>query len=151
MKSTKLLIAAFLVLVLAACDSTTTGTVVRTEPHALHVTRTLPPFLENYPTFNHNITNATQVQNLYDAVLALPKMPLEKKYNCPNDIGVFYYLQFQQKSSTVQMKLEATGCHFLSIDTTSLRQTDASFSALLAKTIGVPRLVEDYHGAPVTP
>ena len=151
MKSTKLLIATFLILFLGACGTAPVNTMVRTEPHALHVTRTLPPLLGNYPTFKHNITNATEVQRLYDAVLALPTIPLGQRYSCPNDIGVFYYLQFQQKSSTVQTKLDATGCRFLSIDNTSLRQTDASFSALLAKTIGVPRLVEDYHGAPVTP
>jgi hypothetical protein len=129
-------------------DSTTTGGI--TEPHATSAARY--PILENYPTFS-NITNATRTKFMMLCIIAYQRSPLEKKSIIANDIGVFYYLQFQQKSSTSSNEAGATGCHFFYLLIHSLRQTDAQlFRIVSAKRLGFLDWLKIISlGAPVTP
>lgn len=139
MKGAGFLTVVLLVFVFGGCGSAVTSTGTSPEPTVLHVVRTVT-IPSNYRAFNRTITDATAVQHLYHAALALPKAP-SGVFNCPIDVGVVYHLSFQQASSMRQMDLDASGCRFLSISKTDTRQTNAAFLTLVAQVIGLPSLL----------
>jgi len=139
MKKIGLPIVVLLVFLCAGCGSSATNTGAAPASMTLHVVRivTIP---SDYRAFSRTIRDATTVRQLYQAAIALAKAP-SGIINCPNDIGLVYQLNFQQGESTQQMNLHASGCQFLSISQTDIRQTTPSFRALVAHVIGLPSLL----------
>ena len=136
MKATIFIAITLLVLMLEGCGSVTT----QSEPHLLHVVRTESIPVIHYPAYDRTITDMTEVQKLYALALALPAIASGSSYNCPADNGLVYQFQFQKVATASQMKLDATGCQFLTITGAGVRQTDASFINLVARDLGFVNL-----------
>jgi hypothetical protein len=145
MKWKALCFAPLLILGLVACSpaSASSGT---GQPTMLHVTRTeaFPEY--GFAPLDETITDTAAVQQVYQAAYVLPYPP-SGIYNCPNDIGLVYHLEFFQPASSVeQMRLNATGCQFLQIGRDDVRSTNEAFRELLRKTLGIPSLVPPIPG-----
>ena len=114
------------------------------QPTSLHVVR--PATINNVPTFERTVNNATAVQNLFKAAYALPAAPTKGVINCPADLAIVYHLTFMKGTRVIQqMTLNATGCQFLQIGsgTSDLRYAGYNFQQLTAKTIGLASLVPE--------
>jgi hypothetical protein len=128
-------LALILVILLAGC-----GTTLQVST-SLHVTRSESLQGYNFAPFERTVNDTTAVQRLYDAALALPT-PQPGVYNCLNDIGLVYHLSFHGDRFTfLHMDLEATGCGWLHLNQTEVRQTTDSFLSLVVQTIGIPCLI----------
>lgn len=135
MKSKGIGLALVLVILLAGCGTTPQ---VAT---SFHVTRSESLQGYHFAPFERTVNNTTAVQRLYAAALALPT-PQPGVYNCPIDIGLVYHLNFHGDKFTFQhMDLEATGCGWLHLNQTEIRQTTDSFLSLVVQTIGIPCLI----------
>ena len=140
MKAASFLVIALVVVLLGGCGSAMTSIGSSApEPNVLHVVRTTT-IPSDYSAFERTITDAAAVQHLYHTALALSRAP-SGIINCPNDIGLVYHLSFQQVSLASQMDLDASGCRFLSISKTDIRQTNPAFLTLVAQVIGLPSLL----------
>ncbi len=125
-------------LLLAACVGTPQ------QPTALHVLRpasSFPIYGKPFPRLERTINDASTVQQLYAAALALPVVA-PGTYHCPIDFGVVYKLDFLAGSALIQhMDVQASGCRWLHLSSTDNRWTNDAFNRLLAKTIGIPSLL----------
>lgn len=85
------------------------------EPTEVVISRTVmtgSPIPSLAPT---TITNADNVQVLYDALETLPEPP-NGTFNCPQDPGIRYHLRFLRGSQTVaQAVANPAGCRFVSL------------------------------------
>lgn len=117
---------------------------IRTEPHLVHVVRTESLNVVHYPAFDRTITDVTEVQELYTAALALPPMAPGSRDSCPNDNGLVYRFEFQNVTVGSQMKLDATGCQFITTSSGStsvvIRKTNSAFLNLVAQDLGFVNL-----------
>ncbi|HTK06446.1 MAG TPA: hypothetical protein VL485_04725 [Ktedonobacteraceae bacterium] len=115
------------------------------QPTALHVLRPasqFPVFGQPFPRLERTTHDTTTIQQLYAAAQALPVVDLGKVYHCPADFGVVYQLDFQAGSDLLQhMDVQASGCQWVHLSSTDVRQSNAAFSRLLASTIGIPSLL----------
>jgi hypothetical protein len=102
---------------------------------ALHVTRSgwrLPPL-------DVTVTNGAQVRRLFDAALALRKVPEGAVFNCPIDFGTRYHLTFTAHNSPpTKMTMDGAGCRFLNIEPSgpAYFQTD-QFRSLFSQVTGI--------------
>jgi hypothetical protein len=88
-------------------------------PTTLQVTRVVSP-AASLPAFDKTITDASEVQKLYQMALATTVIPKGARISCPlvpaQYQNVYYRLLFFHNKLLVgQMKLNASGCHMLSI------------------------------------
>lgn len=135
------LLAVLIVLLLSGCGEIgqTDGT---TGPNVLRVTRTDPIPGHHFAPLNMVISDAAQVQDLYNAAYALKKIPPGAVFHCPIDIGLEYHLVFLRGTTPVQhMDLDATGCKFLKIAPQDGRFTTPAFQALLARMLKLSSLL----------
>jgi hypothetical protein len=125
------LVCGMLALALAGCGNPALGA----SGPALHVTRTgwrLPPL-------DVTVTNAARVRRLFDAAMALRKVPEGAVFACPIDFGTEYHLTFTAHNSPpTEMSLDGAGCRFLNIEPSGpgYFQTDA-FRALFSQVTGI--------------
>lgn len=123
-----------------ACGVSSSAAAGQPAGPALHVT-----FLGRPPThhilLDKDVRDASAVQHLYDAALALlpPKPGI---YNCPSDDGTMYHLVFSGVQGQVHtMDLKAAGCPTIQLlETNDTRWMDQAFLTLFEKTIGVSQL-----------
>jgi hypothetical protein len=144
MKAKGLLFALISLLLLAGCGSVSAGEEppASPSPTVLHVVRT-NGFLKQLAPFDRTVRDVAAVQRLYTAAYALPPAA-PGVVHCPNDLGVVYHLYFLHDTTLIQeMDLDATGCQFLHISKTDVRNTDPAFRTLVARTIGVGSLLPD--------
>jgi hypothetical protein len=112
------------------------------QPTVLHVIRpSLVGSRQKVAPLDRTVRDATTVQQVYGAALALPrasKYPLP----CPADFGLVYHLTFLDGTSQLQrLDVYPLGCHWVYLSQTDVRQADPGFLALLAKAIGLPSLI----------
>lgn len=140
MKRASFLMVALLTFTIAGCGSSVLSASPSTKPTALYVARihTIPSYYHN---FNRTIADASAIQQLYHAALALPKVIPGKVMECPDDAGVVYDLTFELPSTTSHMELDANGCELLTISKTDVRITNPTFTVLVVHVIGVPCLL----------
>ena len=140
---------AFLVLSLIGCGGTGQAEGANV-PNMLHIVRNPVPSYQFAP-IDMVIHNAAQVQDLYNAANALAKTVRQGPYNCPEDNGLEYHLDFLYGTTSIrQMELDATGCQMLDlnaagfallgINTHDVRFTTPAFRALLTKILNLPSL-----------
>lgn len=137
----KIIIALPLLLLLVSCGTSNLSGGTSSSPTALDVTR-INLFPENrFAPFQTTIKDATMVQHLFQAALALPAVPAGGTHStCLNDLGLRYRLVFQPSTlPSSQMELNPGGCQLLSIGgkKTDVRQMDPTFLSLFARTIKV--------------
>ncbi|MDQ2715698.1 MAG: hypothetical protein M3Z08_12385 [Chloroflexota bacterium] len=132
MKVTRCLFLALLLLVLAACASTSDATT----PNALHVTRIGPGKVRS---LDRMINDSAAVQKLYTAAHALPAVT-PGLHICPSYHydGTVYHLDFLHAATSLQqMDLDVGGCHWLHLSKTDVRQGDyGNFFPQFLQTIG---------------
>jgi hypothetical protein len=112
------------------------------QPTVLHVIRpSLVGSRQQVTPLDRTVRDATTVQQLYVAALALPR-PSRYPLPCPNDFGLVYHLTFLDGTSQLQqIDVQPLGCHWVYLSQTDVRQADQGFLALLAKAIGLPSLI----------
>ncbi len=127
-------------LLLVACGTVNAQQGTASGPTALHVVRSSSnPYAKHVPTFDRTLTDATAVQRLYTAALALPKVT--GAYSCPKDTGLAFHLTFLNSTTSIQqMDLEASGCQFLGIGKEDMRVTNAAFLGLFEEVVGISAL-----------
>ena len=136
-----LLLGCLLTVVTVSCAnrSTTSGTSPSLSPDRVHVLRVSTLAQVKSVPFEISVTDPTRVQQLYQAMQALPKFPANTVIHCPLDDGIKYRLDFFQSSTLLsQAILDASGCRALHLTTTDIRRTNDAFWSLLAKVLGVP-------------
>jgi hypothetical protein len=93
------------------------------------------------PPFDRTSTSATEAQQLYNALLALPVMPAGTYY-CPADFGNVYHLMFYDDSAQLAALaiVKPDGCETAILPDGSHRwaATDQSFWATFAAAMNVP-------------
>lgn len=126
-----------LLLVLTGCVGTTSGS----QPTVLHVVRPVLAGFQQVPPLDRTVRDATAVQRLYVAALALPR-PSQYPVPCPNDFGLVYHVTFLVGTNPLQqIDVQPLGCHWVYMSPTDVRRADQSFLTLLAHTIGLPSLI----------
>jgi len=109
-------------------------------PTILQVTRVAPPATSSLPPFDKTITNANEVQKLYNMALATPIVPKGAIINCPVATAHYQYrlLFFHNKLMVSRMTLDDDGCVFLSInsDPRIHNASNNDFINFFLKTIG---------------
>ena len=107
-------------------------------PDRMHMLRVCTLAKTKCMPFETSVTDPTSLNQLYQAIQALPKIPANAVMHCPLDNGIRYHLDFFQGGNILsQVILDASGCRALHLTTTDTRQTNAAFWALLAREIGV--------------
>lgn len=113
-------------------------------PNTLQVTRTDLSSTDNIGPFDKTVTDASQVQKVYQMALGLPKYSAGQEVNeaCLNDTGVVYHMIFLQGSKEVQrMNLDPGDCKLLSLSATDLRQVDDAFLKLFKQAVQLDSLI----------
>lgn len=128
-----------LVLFLSGCLGTASGS----QPTVLHVVR--PRLVGSQqqvvPPFDHTVSDAAAVQQLYAAALVLPR-PSQYPLPCPNDWGLIYQLAFLAGTKQLQqMDVQPLGCQWVYLSQTDVRRANQDFLRLLAHTLGLPSLI----------
>ncbi len=143
----RMLIILPLFLLLASCGTSTLRGSTSSQPTIVSVTRISLFPTNKFASFQETVKDATMVQQLYTAALALPPANLAlppvssaKMAGCLSDAGLRYRLAFQPSAlPSSQMELNPGGCQFLTITgkKTDIRQMNQSFLSLFEKTIKV--------------
>ena len=130
--------AVLLLLLLTGCM----GMASNPQPTVLHVVRpSLVGYHQQVAPLDRTARDATTVQRLYAAALALPR-PSQYPLPCTNDFGLVYHVTFLAGTSPLQqLDVQPLGCHWVYLSQTDVRRADQSFLTLFAKTIGLPSLI----------
>lgn len=140
MKLARSLSVILLSLFLVSCGSMQIMSGNSSETMILHVVRSVHLDQAQYEPFDRTIVDVQAVHHLYVTALALPAISPGSVYSCPSDIGLIYHLDFEQNGSSHKMDLDATGCQFLQLSQTDVRQTNAAFLSLVAQVLQLPSL-----------
>lgn len=112
-------------------------------PDTLQVTRTDLSPTDNLGPFDSTVTDASQVQKLYQMGLALPPFSSGQEVNqaCLNDMGVIYHLTFLRANQEAQrMNLDPGDCRLLSLSSSDLRRVDDTFLNLFKQALHLDSL-----------
>ena len=141
MKIKNILLALALLLLLIICVSAALPK--STQPTTLLVTRSSASPVNNFPPLTREVKDANTVQQLYDAIHALPKASTGIRY-CPIDAGLIYHIHFSNGTTLLeQIDMDTGGCQWVRLSKQDVRQPTETFLLLFAKTIGVPRSILD--------
>lgn len=113
------------------------------EPTILQVQRVNTESENHYLPFpSRTITNQQVVQQLYNAMLALPHFTSHNPpgwLSCPRETGVKYHIAFSHGNSLLQEALyDPSGCPTIRIGKNDVRIPDKSFAQLFAQAVGIP-------------
>lgn len=125
---------------LGGCATSQVTTVpLRREPTTVQVTRVNKIPLNHYPPFPpRTITDVHTVQQLYEAIQALPKLNLPPVMFCPIDLGLEYHLTFSWGNNVIQQVIiYPGGCRRVQIGASDLRVLTEPFIHLFVQTIGI--------------
>ena len=121
----------------STAETTTATATTLAAPTTLDVLRFGGPLANRVTPFETRTDDATKVQQLYNAILALP--PLPSFGGCPEDIGAGYELSFTANGSLVFQAEMVGGCPTARLPKPyECRVWNAAFVAQVAATLGVP-------------
>jgi hypothetical protein len=113
---------------------------------SLEAERSAGTLADQIVPFSHHSDDASKIQRLSAALLALPLAPAGVRH-CPKQYGVTYHLTFYAGSTpALRADAELDGCQLVRIDEVGAHQIETrrvvsdDFWALLADTLGLPHV-----------
>lgn len=129
-----------LVLALASCATTAAQTATPPQVTVVHVLRTSRFPANHISPLDQTVRDAADVQQLYDALYALPPFP-STIFSCPLDLDVAYDLTFYRDQAEVSWAIvKPDGCERVTLPNDDYRWSEHSphFWQVFAAALGVP-------------